>query len=305
MKHPGYLHPAARSLLTAIALMLITFTAPVNAQDTLPDTLYEEYTVFDSIMASVDWVVGPDSATISDIGKIALSENCTFTGREGSRTLMEAFQNPLSEMEQGFICSKSFSWWAIFEWDPTGYVKDDEKADLDADKILQQLRDGTKAGNEEREDRGWVTLEVVGWAQPPHYDESTHNLEWATIIQSSDGYRTVNHNSRILGRRGIMHVTLVTDVDSLDAYLPEYRSAMAGFSFIPGETYAEYREGDKIAEYGLTALVVGGGAAVAAKAGLFKYIWKILLVAGAGAAGMFKKFFGKKKGPLPPTTPGT
>ena len=66
-------------------------------------------------------------------------------------------------------------------------------------------------------------------------------------------------------------------------------------------------KGDKVAEYGLTALVVGGAAAVATKVGLFKYLWKLLLVgwklvvaalAGLGAA--LKRLFTRgKKTPDP------
>ncbi|MEK7767162.1 MAG: DUF2167 domain-containing protein, partial [bacterium] len=49
---------------------------------------------------------------------------------------------------------------------------------------------------------------------------------------------------------------------------------------------AEWRQGDRIAKIGLTALIGGGAAAVAAKSGLLKYVWKyiaFIFIAFAGA----------------------
>ena len=62
-----------------------------------------------------------------------------------------------------------------------GYVSDDEKDELDAEAILDSIRQGTEAGNEEREKRGWPTMNIVGWHEEPHYDENTNNLSWAII----------------------------------------------------------------------------------------------------------------------------
>ena len=101
--------------------------------------------------------------------------------------------------------------------------------------------------------------------------------------------------------------------------LPVARTLIAGFHFQSGQTYAEYRKGDKVAEYGLTALVLGGGAVLAAKSGLFAVIAKFfgkflkLIIVGAIALGaVIKKFFGSvfggrkdphDRGPSPPPPP--
>ena len=92
-----------------------------------------------------------------------------------------------------------------------------------------------------------------------------------------------------------MIVTWVVDPTLLDIELPVYRSLMSTYEFLPGNTYAEFTEGDKIAEYGLTALVVGGGAALAAKSGVLKWLWKLIAVAAVAIGGFLKKLFGKKK----------
>ena len=78
--------------------------------------------------------------------------------------------------------------------------------------------------------------------------------------------------------------------------------AGTGFSFTPENKYSAFVKGDKVAEYGLSALILGGAAAVAVKTGLFKYLLKLLVVGwklvvvGFGAFVAFLKriFTGRK-----------
>jgi uncharacterized membrane-anchored protein len=113
----------------------------------------------------------------------------------------------------------------------------------------------------------------------------------------------VNYNTRVLGRKGVMEVVLVVDPANLAATLPEFRSVIAGHKFQSGESYAEYRPGDKIAKYGLGALVLGGAAVGAAKLGLFaslavffKKAWKLVIIGVIALAGAFKSMFNKLTG---------
>ena len=59
--------------------------------------------------------------------------------------------------------------------------------------------------------------------------------------------------------------------------VPLVKGILTGFRFREGQRYAEWRSGDKVAQYGLGALVVGGGTAVAAKTGLLAKLWKPIL----------------------------
>ena len=87
----------------------------------------------------------------------------------------------------------------MFEFEDVGYVKDDEKDSLDANALLESIKQGTEAGNKERRKRGWATMTILGWETPPRYNETTHNLEWA-IRGQSEGEPVINHNTRLLGR---------------------------------------------------------------------------------------------------------
>jgi len=95
----------------------------------------------------------------------------------------------------------------------------------------------------------------------------------------------------------------VSSPQTLNADMKEFNGALAGYQFNAGEQYAEFKSGDKIAEYGLGALVLGGAAAAAAKAGLFKslgkFLWVIIGGALMGGWTLLKKLFGRKESPPP------
>jgi len=189
----------------------------------------------------------------------------------------------------------------IFQFEEIGYVKDDEKNDLNADKLLDSYRKGAESMNERRKDEGVPPINIVGWHVAPNYNDQTKNLEWS-VEAESHGERFVNYNVRLLGRKGVTKITLIEDRAKIDATLPKFREILKSHEYTYGESYAEYRQGDKIAKYGLGALVLGGTVAAAAKFGLlgpvilfFKKGWK-LVVAGVVAVGSWlKKLFSGKK----------
>jgi uncharacterized membrane-anchored protein len=192
------------------------------------------------------------------------------------------------------LAPKDMDWFAIYKYHESGYIKDDEKGNLDADAIMENLRKGNAAANEERKRRGWESMEISSWKQKPHFDDVTKNLEWATEARSESGGTSLNHNTRVLGRQGYMSVILVGDNAGYQTQLASFRSAMKGFDYVPDQRYASFRSGDKVAEYGLTALIVGGTAAVAAKSGLLKSFWKLIVLAVAGVGAFLKSLFTRK-----------
>ena len=136
-------------------------------------------------------------------------------------------------------------------------------------------------------------MTILGWETPPRYNELTHNLEWA-VRAESDGEPVVNHNTRLLGRGGVMEVTLVVNPELLAETLPKFKTMLEGFQYKQGNKYAEFRAGDKTAAYGLTGLIVGGGTAVLVKTGAFKWIWKGLVAAGLAIAALVRKLFSRR-----------
>lgn len=253
----------------------------------------------------IEWIRGPAAASIEDLAGIQVPEGYVFTGKDGTIRVMEMMGNLTTGREAGFLAPEavfssrsSESWFVVFEFEKIGYVKDDEKNEIDAAKLLAQMSEGVKASNAERKKRGLPAMEVVRWAVEPHYDEATNNLEWGLLLRTEDGGEVVNYEIRLLGRKGVMQCTLVLDSSRLAAALPGFRSLLSSYTFKSGHKYAEYRPGDRIAKIGLAALVAGGAAAVAAKTGLLKYVWKYLIFIVMAIVVFFKRiwrrYFGKQ-----------
>jgi len=247
------------------------------------------------------WTVGPGVGKLGTVADLKLPAGYLFAGREDTQKIMELLENPVSGAELGLLMPDTTEghWLAVFEYTDQGHIKDDDKDKIDADEILASIKEGNAESNEERTKRGWATVDVTGWAQPPHYNDQTKHLEWA-INAVSEGKPVLNYNTRLLGRTGVMSVVLLVAPERLAATLPDYQKMVAAFSYIEGSRYGDYRQGDKLAEYGLAALMVGGGAAIAAKTGLlmqlllvFKKAWKLLIIGIAAAAAAVKRFFGR------------
>jgi len=243
----------------------------------------------------IRWQAGPSVGSLGDIAQITVPEGFRFTGQAGTRTFLELTQNPTNGSELGILLPESAEagrWFVVFDFNSIGYVKDDEKDKLDADDMIANIREGTEAANEERKRRGWATMSIVGWRTPPFYDTRTNNLTWAIAGAGQDG-NVVNYSVRLLGRRGVMNVDLVLSPEEVDAVVPAFEKVLGGFTFKPGSRYAEFVQGDKVAAYGLTALVAGGAGAALAKSGLLGKLWKAIVLGVIALVAAIKKLFGR------------
>jgi len=246
-------------------------------------------------LSALKWQFGPSQGKISNRATIKIPKDYAFLDADNTKHFLELMGNPPRDGHYA-IAPRSFKWFAVFYFDPMGYVKDDEKIDADALLSSMQSRDATE--NEERKKLGMAPLYTDGWLVAPHYDPKTHRLEWGLRIRTHQNESIVNYTSRLLGRRGVMSAVLVSDPNSLNDDMVEFKKMLDGFTYTGGEKYAEFKPGDKVAEYGLAALVAGGAAAVAAKSGILKslgkFLWVIIAGGAAAISAFFKRVFGRK-----------
>jgi uncharacterized membrane-anchored protein len=99
----------------------------------------------------------------------------------------------------------------------------------------------------------------------------------------------------------VTSVVLVSAPERLDGSIAELKDDLKGFDYRAGQKYAEYRPGDKVAKYGLAALITGGAAAIAVKTGLWKVIlgalaasWKFVAAACVALFGFMRRMFKRK-----------
>lgn len=281
--------PLTRAFL-GILLLLLSLAAQAQRD---PSVIMQE-------LQKLAWQRGPGEGAIGAKARIAVPQGYAFLDDKGTRRFLELMGNPPRDNHY-MIAPANLDWFAVFSFDPVGYVKDDEK--IDADALLKSLKEGDGPGNEERKRLGMAPIYIDGWHVPPHYDTGTKRLEWGMRLRDEGGRLHVNYTSRLLGRSGVMSAVLVSSPQSLAEDMKAFNAALAGYDFVAGEKYAEFKSGDRIAEYGLGALVLGGAAAAAAKAGWLKFLgkfWVVILAGIAAAWGVVKRFFLGRKDTLPP-----
>jgi uncharacterized membrane-anchored protein len=195
------------------------------------------------------------------------------------------------------------SWLVTVRFEKSGYIKDDDAKKWNVDEMMQSFKDGTEASNPERIKMGVAPMEIVGWAEKPLYNEQTHRLVWAMSskekgVPANDDLG-VNYNTYMLGREGYLSLNLITDLKDLVRNKPIATQLLGQLSFDDGKRYSDFdSKTDKVAEYGLAALVVG---AAGKKLGLFAVILafvakfsKIFLVGAAVFGGAIVQFFRRR-----------
>lgn len=235
-----------------------------------------------------------------------------FVPQPQATSLLNAMGNPGKDSRlQGLIFPEgNEAWFMTVRYDASGYVKDDDAREWNADDLLKSYREGTEAGNDERVKLGVPAIEIIGWAEKPAYDSASHRLVWALASRDKGAPATapqgVNYNTYALGREGYFSLNLVTAL----AELPQHKAAahrlLEALEYKDGKRYADFdAKTDHVAEYGLAALVVGVAAKklglIALAVAFFAKFAKVLLLGLALLGAAFVKFFGRRKAASPET----
>ncbi len=251
-------------------------------------------------------------------GKVALQDglatiNLPSTFRflnaaDAETVLTKLWGNPASASVLGMLVPADFnplganSWAVILSYEEDGHVVDTDANSIDYTALLSQMQEAVRENNKAREQQGYAAIELIGWAAPPRYDAANHKMYWAKELQFADEKEhTLNYSIRILGRRGVLVLNAVAGMPQLaqvEAATPEILSMI---NFSDGNRYADFNPStDKLATYGLAALVAGG---IAAKAGLFKILWvgllaakKFVIIAAVAIVAFVKKMWAKMTG---------
>ncbi len=257
----------------AITILLLLFLAARSHADSRAQSAGD----------TIDWLGGPFTASLIDIATIKIPEGFLFADPANAARFLQTQQERLSGTEIAIVrpYREEVDWYIVLEFDAIGYVSEQSTSELDPDTTLQQLREINDEENRQRIEKGWAPARIVQWEQTPTYHPDTHHLQWALRVERN-GVTDINVNTRILGRHGIVLVNLVVSPEDAQQATRACNQLIESIQFNTGQRYAEFRSGDKIAHYGLTALITGTAAAAALKAGLMRRLLAPLLLAFAG-----------------------
>src|SRR5262245_39963567 len=96
---------------------------------------------------------GPGEVQVGDMATLKLPEGWQFVPKESMKEFDAATQNLYVETELGVLMApkgQAGGFWAFFEFEDIGYIKDAASEKMDPDDMWTKLKEGDVAANEER-----------------------------------------------------------------------------------------------------------------------------------------------------------
>jgi len=270
-----------------------------KAAPTATDSVALYRALLDSIQGSLRYQTGHLTLP-GGIGELTVPAGYRYLdSAQSRRVLTEYWHNP-SGTSLGMLFPKgqgpldAHSWAYIIQYDPMGYVKDDDANDIDYNDLLADMQKDLEEENPEREKAGFEAVHLMAWGANPYYDKNQHALHWAKLLRfGSSPDSTLNYNVRLLGRKGVLVLNAVASPEQLPEIKASIPGLLANVSFAKGQQYTDYNAGiDEVAAYTIGGLVAGK---VLAKVGFFAIIlkfWKLGVLALGGIWAAIKRFLG-------------
>jgi len=261
--------------------------------------------------------LGPAHVALRSDATLDLPDGFAFLPEKAAHEFMKRIGSDTDEGFRGIVLPrKRDNWFVFLEYSASGYIKDDDAKEWDADSMLADIRRNTETANLERKVRGVPELEILGWVEKPHYDAATHRMIWSISARDkgvkNDADNFINYRTLVLGRQGYTALVLVTDLSAIQAQKPIALLLLSKLHFESGKRYTDFNSStDRVAEYGLAALI---GGVVVHKLGFFALIAafaakaaKFIGVAAVAGFAAFRRFFRRGKPPsevpAPPVEP--
>lgn len=248
---------------------------------------------------------GPQEIRLRSQATLALPEGYGYVPTAEATRVMKSMGNSAGSTFIGLIIplDENKQWFVSVDFDDAGYIKDDDAKDWNADDMLENLKEATEKGNEQRQKLGIPSIQVTRWIQSPTYDSSAHHLVWSAEVRlknRKDPDPTINFNTYVLGREGYISMDLVAAASEIGQDKSDAKKLLGAVNFNDGKRYSDFdASSDKVAAYGLAALV---GGVVAHKLGLLAMIGvlfakfaKVIAVGALALTGGLTKFFKRKK----------
>ncbi|WP_221090030.1 DUF2167 domain-containing protein [Deinococcus aquaedulcis] len=159
-------------------------------------------------------------------------------------------------------------WGVVITESKDGHVSDKDAAGINYAELMRDMQAATNEENRARQEAGFGTVNLVGWADQPRYDAATHKMYWAKELAFSDnpGEHTLNYAVRILGRDNVLELNAVAGMAQLPQIKRDMAAVLNQVSFTPGARYEDFNaDTDQLATYGIAGLL---GVAAAKKVGL-------------------------------------
>ncbi len=287
-------------------LYLFIFSLPFvsfgkGEKDSLAMAELESIKYMDSVKRSMKYETGVIQLK-GGMAQLNVPKGFKFLNKEQTDFVVtEIWGNPADNDLLGMIIPESSTpfesnnYAFVVSYDPMGFVKDEDADKIDYDEMLKEIQEGEAEGNKQRKAQGFSTVHIEGWASKPFYDKEKKVLHWAKNIKfEGEEENVLNYDVRVLGRKGILSLVAVSQMNQLSLVKKDIDKVLAMASFTDGNQYKDFDSKiDNVAAWTVGGLVAGK---VLAKVGLFAKFWKFIAVGAVALFGFLKKLVtGKRK----------
>jgi len=206
----------------------------------------------DNSPGQVNWISGPQKASLGEWADIQIPSGYRLSDAESAGLVLNQLKYPVPDGLVGVLISDSGKWWAILQFKPMGYVKNADQEEINPVEILKAVRNQNEGQNTMRAGEKITSLD---WGSVPAYDAHTHSMEWSLQVKTPAGIK-LSEVLSVLGRRGVLEA-MAAQPCPIFAGSPSLKQFMGNIAFKEGQRYDDYQTGDKVAEIGLTDLIVG------------------------------------------------
>ena len=177
----------------AVAVLAVTaFGAPVVAQEAeapvdeaaLLAEMQAQEAVYYAKIGAMWEALDKRQGTVAlgnDLATLDVPDDYIFLNSDDASTvLVDIWGNPPGSPVLGMLFPKRYtaldddSWAVTIEFVADGYISDDDAADIDYDKMLKTMKKDVSRESNSREEAGYGSIELLGWAEPPRYYPTTH-----------------------------------------------------------------------------------------------------------------------------------
>ncbi|ANO52495.1 hypothetical protein BA177_16050 [Woeseia oceani] len=265
----------SRLVTTLSALLLLPVLVGV-AQEA-DEYSAEEVQAYEALQRTVD-ALQPRTGTIvlaDGLATLRVPDDFYFLDAADAKTvLVDVWGNPPGQVVLGLLLPARYSpldyesWAVTIAYIEDGHVSDDDAAEIDFTALLRDMQADMQEASDARVADGYSPVELLGWAEAPHYDASAKKLYWAKELRfGGTDETTLNYEIRALGRLGILSFTFVAATGQLEEVNASRDAVLAMTEFNAGHRYTDFDPGvDKQAVYGIGALITGK---LIVKAGVF------------------------------------
>jgi uncharacterized membrane-anchored protein len=194
-------------------------------------------------LRQINWISGPQTISIGDIASVNIPDGYRFAAAQaGARVILNNANTPVPNDLVGILADKGGTWYAVLEYNKSGYVKSADVSQIDSASVL-------KAVQKQLQNKD------ITWQSQPAFDAQADSLAWSAQV-SAGSAKTLNEGVALFGRHGILEVT---DVRAFPlAAAPALSQIVSkNVTFKAGERYTDYQNGDKAGEVAVAGLIAG------------------------------------------------